>query len=83
MSFEEFIKLDEDNRYVAWMALSVEVAHFKNFYYSFHLYQIGSFYIQLTVMNNNNKKMKLEAFDNVNRLDPYLQHIDLVALTGA
>jgi len=78
MSFEEFTTLSDEDKYIAWLTMAVEVAHVKKFFYSFHLYQLAGFYIEMKILNINHNKKKFEAFTNVDRLDPYLLSLDII-----
>lgn len=80
MKYEEFLRLSNEDQHISWMALSVEIARFQNMKFYFFLYQLADFYIQLKILKSNRKEISFEAFSDTNKLDPYLQTIDITTL---
>ena len=77
MTIREFELLNEENRYISWLAKAVEVASYENDGCYYILYQMDSFYVELWTSQLLPGNACLIAFSAGERLEPYLEQIDI------
>jgi len=80
MTIQEFKILTEDERYILWLERSVRVAMYEKDFYTYELYQLESFYIEIRSHKFFPGKERWAAFSGGQYIEPYLQQIDISIL---
>ena len=78
MTFQQFNKLSAVEQEIAVWYIGVAVADRFDGDNRFLLFQLDSFYIEITYAINLNIITKIVAFDNMELLDPYLENIQVI-----
>lgn len=79
MTIAQYNLLDEDWRYIVWLANAVEVASYQKHGYVHVLYQLESFYIELIFEVQHSQKATFFSFTNDKYLDTFLQNITVMS----
>lgn len=79
MTIAQYNLLDEDWRYIVWLANAVEVASYQKHGYVHLLYQLESFYIELIFEVQHSQKATFFSFTNDKYLDTFLQNITVMS----
>jgi hypothetical protein len=73
----QFKALDENEQYETLWDNGIFITHRKEAGYTFALYQINAFYVELKYDAGMNKILGVRSFISVNQLEPYLKYIEL------
>ena len=79
MTIAQYNLLDEDWRYIVWLANAVEVASYQKHGYVHVLYQLESFYIELIFEVQHSQEATFFSFTNDKYLDTFLQNITVMS----
>ena len=79
MTIAQYNLLDEDWRYIVWLANAVEVASYQKHGYVHVLYQLESFYIELIFEVQHSQEATFFSFTNDKYLDTFLQYITVMS----
>lgn len=77
MSLKEFKLLHDNDRYVIWLAKAVEVGRYEKYGFVHVLYQLDSFYVEMSFLKASPANVEFNAFIDGYRLLPYLDKIDI------
>ena len=80
MTLSQFRLLDKDKRYIVWLAKSIEIASYEKEGYSYVLYRLDDFYIEIKFVKLFPGNIIFTAFSDAARLDPFLQSIDISSI---
>jgi len=81
MSLKEFKLLHDNDRYVIWLAKAIEVGRYEKYGILHVLYQLDSFYVEMSVPKALPENVEFIAFSNSYRLLPYLEKIDISGIS--
>jgi hypothetical protein len=80
MKLAEFNKLATEEQQKAVLMQGVFLAERRDPPLRMMLYDMGSFYVEVFFLSRYNKVAWFNGFDNVKKLEPYLQKIDVSSL---
>ncbi len=80
MTLTQFKQLDQEERYMAWLSNSIEVASYESLGFMYLLYQIDNFYIELRILKLAPEDVVFAAFQDEYRLKPYLEKVDITEI---
>ena len=79
MTIAQYNLLDEEWRYIVWLANAVEVASYQKHGSVHVLYQLESFYIELIFEVQHSQEATFFSFTNDKYLDTFLQNITVMS----
>lgn len=77
MTLLEYRSMNENERYVLWLAKSVMVAEQEDEFAYNILYQLDGFYIEMKFFKSASQNVLIRAFSDSKYLAPYLPSIDI------
>ena len=77
MTIEKFNQLPIEEQQRAVLQDGVFLAERKDFPLRMMLYDMNSFYVEVFFLSRNNKAAWLNAFDSMEKLEPYLTNINI------
>lgn len=77
MTYQQFSRLSAQEQELAMWYIGVPVADRFDSIYRYLLFQLDSFYIEITYAVNLNIITRLTAFDDTDLLEPYLENIQI------
>ena len=80
MKLAEFNKLETEEQQKAVLIQGVFLAERRDPPLRMMLYDMGSFYVEVFFLSRYNKVAWFNGFDNVKKLEPYLQKIEVSSL---
>ena len=83
MTLSQFKLLGKDKRYIIWLAKAVEIAFYERNGFTHVLYQLDNFYIEIQFIRLFPENIIFIAFSDTDRLEPFLQTIDISSISSA
>lgn len=80
MTFNEFRQLGVDEQELALWSQGVEVGQRRDTWFSYLLFQVDSFYIEVRFNVREEMIDRIVAFEDTDQLEPYLPEVDIDAL---
>lgn len=80
MTLQQFKSLQHSNKTETIWEKGEHIASRYDGVYSITLWQIGAFYVEIYFDVLRNKITAFESFESVERLEPYLERVDISAL---
>ena len=80
MFLKDFKSLNEDDRYITWLANAIEIARYEKCGVVHVLYQLDNFYVEMNLVKGSPEKVKFTAFVDDYRLLPFLEKIDITEI---
>lgn len=80
MTFKEFRQLGVDEQELALWSQGVEVGQRRDTWFSYLLFQVDSFYIEVRFNVREEMIDRIVAFEDTDQLEPYLPEVDIDAL---
>jgi hypothetical protein len=77
VTFRQFNYLDQDSKELVCWQEGVLLAERKVRGFTYHLYQVSGFYIEIQYTTSFNTTCSFNAFETTDKLDPYLRAISL------
>ena len=77
MKFQEFKKLDETVKELICWNYGVEIAAREDKWYSYTLYQVDGFYIEVIYNKPSHTVRQFSAFESMTLLEPYLVNMNI------
>ena len=81
MSLKEFVLLHDEDRFVTWLAKATEVSRYEKYGILHVLYQLDSFYVEMSLPKAFPENVEFIAFSDNYRLLPYLEKIDISGIS--
>lgn len=80
MTTQEFSQIDRAQQRRCLLEAGAYIGHRKQAGWSVLLYQLESFYVEVFFAMTTLEIDRIEAFDDLDRLEPYLERISICAL---
>jgi hypothetical protein len=80
MLLEKFNRLCQEKQLDITMMMGVLLMECRRFNFTLRLFQIYGFYIEIYSMEESGEVIAINAFEDIDSLDTYLEHIDISTL---
>lgn len=80
MRLEKFNSLNQERQLSTTMMMGVLLVECRRFNFTLKLFQICSFYIEVYSMEESGEVIAINAFEDIDSLESYLEKIDISTL---
>lgn len=80
MNIEKFNRLSQEKQLDITMMMGVLLIECRRFNFTLRLFQIHSFYIEVYSMEESGEVIAINAFEDIENLETYLEQIDISEL---
>ncbi len=79
-TFKQFVNLDDYSREILFWENGIFVETRREADYKYDLYQLFTFYVEMQYMLPSLQHIRFIAFENTDKLEPYLGKVDIACL---